>query len=898
MPRARIGFFFILFLLSFDHTFAQSPLVIRPELDTRVAPRYHLPLPAEGKRPRVALVLSGGGARGIAQIGVLKVFEEKNIPVDFIAATSLGAVVGGLYAAGYSVAELESIAVSTNWDEVLSLTGDTERSDLFVDQKVASDRTFISLRFKELEPVIPSAVSSGQRVTNFLSTLTLQAVHHPETDFDDLRIPFRAVATDLISGQRVVMRDGPLAEALRASSTVPLLFSPVERDSLRLLDGGLVSNIPVDIAREEGYDLVVAVNTTSGMRREDELTAPWQAADQIMGIMMQSANKEQLEQADFVITPDLGRHLSSDFTDIQGLISKGMESARPIAENIAALFDSLSAAGGDTAQLSEGNVRVEVRNPSSIVLPQPNPRSLTDVRSAVGKLYGSGNFRDVRAEVYMHEDPVRVVYFVTPNPPVLTIAFEGNTLLTGAELVRRCEPLIGQPLNAVTVDTCLDDVIRLYRKQGYSLARIASVAMDTVTGTLRVGINEGIVRNIDVVGTERTADYVVRREFPISEGDVFRIDHAQEGMARIAGTTLFESVQLDVAFREEGAAVRIRLTERPSQLLSLGMRIDNERNLQGLIEMRDDNVFGTGSSLGLSISGGSRNQEYLLGFNSYRLFDSYVSFDFGLFYKVFDSYFYVDEPVMEENRWDRDQAGEYRDRRYGGSVAFGAQLEKFGNASVRLTLQHVAIEDKDNAASLVQDYDLAVIRLGTVIDSKNSYPFPTTGIGLNFGYEFAVEALGGEESYNALSVGYEMFATFGGVHTIHPRATVGFADKTMPFGEQYRLGGLESMFGTREDDRRGRQLLLLNVEYRWKFPVKILFDTYLSVRYDLGTISEVPEQITLSSFRHGLGAELAFDTPVGPASIGVGRSFYFLSTTAHPIQKGPYLFYFVVGYHL
>jgi NTE family protein len=164
----------------------------------------------EVQRPRVALVLSGGGSRGIAQIGVLKVLEKHHIPIDFIAATSLGAVVGGLYAAGYTPAELESLAVTTDWDVVLSLTEDTRRRDLFLDQKRESDRTFFSLRFEGFEPVLPSALSSGQRLTNFLSSLALQSVYHPDPSFDDLRIPFRAVSTDLISGRRIAMKDGSL----------------------------------------------------------------------------------------------------------------------------------------------------------------------------------------------------------------------------------------------------------------------------------------------------------------------------------------------------------------------------------------------------------------------------------------------------------------------------------------------------------------------------------------------------------------------------------------------------------------------------------------------------------------------------------------------------------------
>jgi len=881
-------------------------MIIRPETVQSTA-AWNFLGHKELRRPRVAVVLSGGGARGISQIGVLKALEHHRIPIDFIVATSLGAVVGGLYASGYTTAELESLAISTDWDDVLSLTEDTQRADLFVEQKKASDRSFLSLRFQGLEPVIPVAVSSGQRVTNFLSRLTLQAIHHPHMSFDDLKIPFRAVATDLISGERVIMKDGSLSEALRASTTVPLLFNPVERDSLRLLDGGLVSNIPVDIARSEGCDLIIAVNTTSGMRKEDELKAPWQAADQIMGIMMQAANKEQLSQANVVITPELGRHLSSDFTGIEALIQQGESSAEMMIEAILSTYDSTLATYEKNTNLVFGATTVErtrewPNGPSWETLWKDvrlTSISIADIKRHVRTMYSTGAIQDVYAEVYANENPVRIVYAVKAHPAIRSVRFSGNSIITEGELQSKCRNLFQAPWNFHDVFSDFEKIIRLYRTRGYSLARIESVTLDSADGSLNIELNEGVIRKIEMVGLGRTKDYVVFREFPLHEGEVFEIGKASEGVNNITGTTLFEYVHLEVIYPLQDPVVRIRLKERPSQLLSIGIRSDNERNLQGLLEIRDDNVAGSGSSAGLSLSGGNRNQEYGLDFTSYRLFDSYLTFDAGLFYRVLDSYQYADALVTDANRWERESVGEYRDRRFGGRVAFGAQLEKIGYTTVQFSLQHVEIENVQNASSQQQQYDLALVRLGTVLDSKNSYPFATEGVGLNFSYEFAIEQLGGEKSYNALAVSYEMFSTWGKRHTFHPRLTVGFADKTMPFGEQFRLGGRESMFGTREDDRRGRQLLLVNVEYRWKFPFQILFDTYLSVRYDLGSISEIPEQIKLSAFRHGVGAELALDTPVGPGSIGVGKSFYFLKVPpTHPIQQGPFLFYFMIGYQL
>jgi NTE family protein len=164
-------------------------------------------------------------------------------------------------------------------------------------------------------------------------------------------------------------------------------------------------------------------------------------------------------------------------------------------------------------------------------------------------------------------------------------------------------------------------------------------------------------------------------------------------------------------------------------------------------------------------------------------------------------------------------------------------------------------------------------------------------------YEFSAEGLGSEIGYNALSVMWESYLTWGERHTFHPKITMGLADRTMPLSQQFRLGGREMFFGLREDDQLGRELLLLNLEYRLLLPFRLLFDSYLRFRYDLGSISTVPEEIKFSTLRHGVGTELVLRTPIGPASVGVGKSFYLNKDLPEdPLQHGPFLFYFALGY--
>jgi len=882
--------------------------IVRPRFDDSRPPRVPLPFYHELKRPRVALVLSGGGARGVSQIGVLRVLERHNIPVDFIAATSMGAIVGGLYASGYTVAEIESLALYTPWDEVLSLSGETKRTEMFVDQKLAGDRSFLAVRFEGFAPVIPSAVSSGQRLTDFLNTQTLQALYHPIPDFDHLKIPFRAVATDLVSGQRVVLADGSLAEALRASATVPLLFRPIEKDTMQLVDGGLVSNIPVDIAREGGYDLVIVVNSTSGLRTPDEMKAPWQTADQIMGIMMKMVNERQLEGADVVITPRVGKHLSSDFHGLDTLIRAGEAAAEECISAIKSLYAArrtglpgeqvaIGGAGDPLVVTFEGGPVPDSLWRTVETDAHLRDSTLAGVRRQVESLYATGGYRDVAAHVDADSAARRVRFVLTPNPVLAAVRFEGSHVVPDTALAAEFAPLLGKPLNVGALEASLERVLRVYRRHGYSLARIDTIGFDESDRVLRIRLNEGAIHSIGVQGGDRTRDAFVLREFPLAAGDVFQIDKARRGVTNVNSTTLFEYVYLEVSYDARRPVITIRIKERPSQLVRFGLRADNERSLQGLVDIRDENFQGSGMDLGVTVDGGERNLTTVLEFKARRLFDSYLTVGLGGFYRILDSYLYADAPVREPNRWTRDRAGEYRDLRYGASLTFGGQLERLGNATIEMILQNVRIRSLDRTEILDESYRLAMVRLGTIVDTRDRYPFPVDGVGLTLSYEFAFAALGSDVAYNALKMTYETYTTWGNRHTLHPRITMGFADKTMPFSQQFRLGGRESFFGLREDDQRGRQLLLLNFEYRYFLPFRMLFDAYLRARYDLGTISAVPEEIKFSTLRHGLGVELALDTPVGQASFGVGKSFYFIrDLPLNPVQEGPFLFYFTIGY--
>ena len=289
-------------------------------------------------RPRVGLVLSGGGARGAAHIGVLKVLEELHVPVDAVAGTSMGAVVGALYASGLSAAEVERLIGSLDWQDAFR---DRPPRETLNFRRKQDDREFlvrmpIGLRGGSLR--FPRGLIQGQKLNEMLRAATLRVA--ATDDFDRLPIRFRALATDLSTGAPVVFAHGSLATAVRASMAAPGVFAPVEVDGRLLVDGGLVENLPVALARAMGVDVVIAVDVSSPLRPGKDLDSVLSVSNQMISILINretARSREALTARDLVVEPDLGTMSSVDFTRVREAIDAGEAAARRGATALAAL---------------------------------------------------------------------------------------------------------------------------------------------------------------------------------------------------------------------------------------------------------------------------------------------------------------------------------------------------------------------------------------------------------------------------------------------------------------------------------------------------------------------------------------------------------------------------------
>lgn len=287
----------------------------------------------EATRPRIGLVLSGGGARGITHIGVLKVLEELHVPIDCIAGTSMGAIVGGLYAYGLSPAELEKLVKSTDWDFLLS--DKPQRDDELFRRKQDELHNLVDLNlgFRDGKFRLPLGLGHASKAALLFSLETIDA--HNLRSFDDLRIPYRAVATNIANGHEVVLDKGSLSRAMSASMAVPGVFAPVEINGKQLVDGGIVNNLPVDVARRMGADIVIVVDISSPLLTPDEITSVLSVSMQMVSILMQRNVDEQLasiKPGDVLIRPELGDISSTDFNRGAEAIDIGEKAARAHAE--------------------------------------------------------------------------------------------------------------------------------------------------------------------------------------------------------------------------------------------------------------------------------------------------------------------------------------------------------------------------------------------------------------------------------------------------------------------------------------------------------------------------------------------------------------------------------------
>lgn len=847
-------------------------------------------------RPKVALVLSGGGARGFSQIGVLKELEQAGIPIDYIVGTSIGAIIGGLYASGYTSEELDSIVRNTNWDEIFSASDKQDRNDLFLDQKKIMDRNLLILRFKKFKLVIPEAISVGAKFNSFIEKLILDARYHTNLSFDNLKIPFRPIATDLVTGNTISLDSSNLAKSIRASATVPLRYSPVKIGSMILVDGGLKANIPIVKAKDFHPDIIISVNTTSPLIDSNGLNTPWNIADQVVSILMRPYSDKAQEESDIVIKPMIGNHKNTDFRNLDSLILFGELATKNSIGKIKKLFKKKEDSIFNNLFTKQIKAKIsQIKNDIKSIELDNAKRTNTSLSDLLDKISrDSKKYKEIKYNFKLSGDSILV--------HIDSINFDK---IQSVEIKNLDDSLIVLLQDKLTLDyynsylkinileKISDDILNELRINGYSYVGISDIKYDRDKKQIIYYLSKGIIRSINI-NVSSTNKFLVKRELTIKKGEFLNAKSIIKSRENLNSVDFIDNIDFDINENPANDSIDITLkaTDRGNQSIRFGMRIDNERYTQVGTDFIQDNLFNRGGRIAIRIAGGLRNQQYYLKTDNTRIFNTLFTSSFSAYYEKYNRYSYEKNTFITRHKFDYKRSDGIAEERYGIKGYFGTQLEKKGRffGEIRYERQNYwSLSDKFPS----NDYKIFSLKIETIFDSENMTFFPTEGRKIDISLETSLLNSPDIMSFSKVKFKYLKHFT-SGLHTFTPSIFFGFADETTPLPELYSLGGQYDFFGMREDEIRGKQKVLSSFQYRFKLPFKIFFNSYFLFRYDFGSVWEHFETIKLATLKHGIGISLAFYTPLGPARFSMGRSFYFVKNP-NTVFWGPYIGYFSIG---
>ncbi len=827
----------------------------------------------ENAAPVVGLALSGGGARGIAHIGVIDVLEQNGINIGRIAGSSMGSVIGGLYAAGYETRTLESILQEFDFAEHFSNA--PRRRSIYVTEKETLQWPLFDLRFDGYQMRIPSSLSSGHNIMSILSWLTLRATFVSGGDFDRLPIPFRAVTTDLITGDKVVLGQGNLGRAIQASSTVPLLFTPVDWEGRRLVDGGLTDNLPVGVARDMGGDFVIAVEIQESMHPPENLDNALNTADQATSIMMRGVTKKSLALADFVITPDMEEYSSTSFSDIEGMIEQGRIAAQAALPSLRA---KLKDAEQNSGSVYIGSIEIvpEIYRPQAMgiienYLAPESGNIRANIAGAVEALWSTGRFFEVRAE--LDRESGNLIIELTDLPVTVSLLIgESGGADDNTEAVETI--ILSEEFDSFEeMKASVDSVLHVLQSGGQSLAAVEKMWFSDHGARLDIYIGVPRLTSVTFGENLKTRDSVITREFDFEVGDVMDLNKLMNTIDSLYGTNLYEWVYADITPEQGGAAVYIHFKEKDWSVMRLGLRFDETNSAGGRIAVSRENILGFGNEFTAVGQMGKRKNLIMLESQADRIYKSLYTFNIKT-YRLFR---------LRQRFSDHDNSVDYEDDRYGTVISLGQQMGKLGNVMFRFKTETLWTHFAPKANMKNENKEIRSIIMNSIIDTYDSYPFPQNGNVNVIFIESSQEFFGGTERYVKLYWGGSYVKTYARKHAVIGGFSLGTADPSTPDIESFTLGGSPTRLncydydsalshfyadfqGLHHEERVGNYMAVGKLKYRLFIPRYF----YLGLIYDVGNVWSNQETIRFDSVLQGYGIEGAFASRIGPLGIGWG----------------------------
>jgi len=470
------------------------------------------------KEKEIALVLSGGGAKGMAQIPVIELIDSLNIPIDYVVGTSIGSINGAMYAMGYSSEEIKHFAYKTDWDFIFS--NKKHRVDLFYFQKNDLDKYQIEFRLDGIKPIAPIALANGHSSYMNLNNKTKNYEHI--SSFDELSIPFRCNAVDLLNGKEIIFDNGSLSNALRASSSIPSVFTPVLHDSLLLVDGGVMNNLPIDIAKDLGADIIIGINVSPINKKQSNIKDIFDVLTQSILVNGYQKRIKNRKIADIIIEPNVEayRTISFDEDALDDLYRNGKKAAYENLDALIQIKKSIKAINNDKIKISR--INGDSLNISDIIINSSNVQ---------------------------YEDLFENIKF---------------------------------PKN-ITKDYLTNKIIELRNSNKYTNLNYHFIKNDNSKLTLVINIEKIpkiIINNIVVKNNKILNDVFIQDLLNLKKGNLLNINELRENINKAYNLDLFDSIRYDI----DGNNIIITVVESPFHTMKLSSGWNNYHKLIGNIK--------------------------------------------------------------------------------------------------------------------------------------------------------------------------------------------------------------------------------------------------------------------------------------------------------------------------
>ena len=756
----------------------------------------------KSERPKVGLVLSGGGARGFAHIGTLKMLDSLEIPIDYIAGTSMGGIVGALYAVGYSGVEIEAIVKGTDWNEIF--TDQPPRKALPFLQKKDHGKYQLEFGMAGLHPKAPSGLIFGQKISLLFSSLTFP--FESITDFTKLPIPFFCVAVNIETGKEIILKNGSLAKAMRSTMAIPSAFSPVEWGDSLLVDGGMVNNMPVDVVKAMGADLVIAVDVGVPLKRRENLNSAVAVLEQSIAMLGINRWEKNRKQADIYIQPALSEYGLADFENqkIESIIRTGAEAAK-----------------NDIDQLKSFKHQYQLVR-------------LTDTEKCPD----------------------------FPEPPVIyNLQIVGYKSIPFHTLYHQLNIKPGDRFDCPVLEQRLSEL-----KSIYSLAQIKyeiiPLSEETIKLVIRVKEKEKpMIHGISIIGNKTLPFSTIYHILGVAPSDVLDTDDLNRRIMTAYGLGYFESIRYGIEPKGNNQVhLNLYVKELNQRKLRFGVRYDNQYKLVARLAVQGTNFLVPGLRY--------EHELQFAGLKQYHFKTYYPSRTLNLPIYPYVRFETKDIPISVFDLYTGKQIFGYNTKSTTFAGGFGFLLGKSINLEMEYEVEQMDVIPEiafgDPRSFPHWDEKLRKLSASLILDRLDDLSTPNNGIYFKAHYEGSYGQFKSEWPYELLKVSADIYRTLFDRHTVRLYGFRG-SGHSLPVYKTPNQGHPDTFVGMQYDQLFGNRLSVIRADYRYNMnsntSIKFIYNTAFDITQETQFYTVKPGNV------RGYGIGLKVITPLGPIEI-------------------------------